>query len=614
MRIAAPVATSFKRAPAKRTIREMLHDMRPIAGGAPPENLDELTPEALQAMSDEELAQATTNLVTEFDENAESDTPDIERARALADAVEAVRAESQRRETAAAEAASQLEELRGRVHVPEATAEEESEENETSGSGDSENEENETTTEVTTTTETTTTPQSVAASGTAPASRPSIAEIARQRPAAAAPRDVEPQRAVVTITAAADVPGHSAGTELEPRQVGEAFASKVDALMGSKGGAFPVARVTADYPEERVLLAAGTPGSDQNDERVQSVLRELERQMVDISPEALVAAGGLCPPLDARYDIANISTAARPVRDSLVRFQADRGGIRFNAPPTLADVAGGIGIWTAANDADPGTDGPATKPCVTITCGAAVEAIVDAVTMCIQVGNFSRRTFPEQFDAWYQLALAAHARVAEGRLLDKFAAGSTAVGDEAVVLGAARDILDTYARLAEAYRNRHRMDEDAVLNLYLPRWVRTAMILDLYKQTPGDDAFGQAGVLVDRAFAELRLNITWYIDSETAGAGEVSQIWPAQGAGAALGWKGEAIGYLFHPGAWLFLDAGTLDLGIDIRDSALISTNDVKAFMETFETAAKTGISSLKVTNAICVAGRSTAGVALDCA
>jgi hypothetical protein len=59
---------------------------------------------------------------------------------------------------------------------------------------------------------------------------------------------------------------------------------------------------------------------------------------------------------------------------------------------------------------------------------------------------------------------------------------------------------------------------------------------------------------------------------------------------------------MFAEGTFLFLDGGTLDLGV-IRDSTLVGTNDYKMFVETFEGVAKIGVESLKVTSTISVNG-----------
>lgn len=392
----------------------------------------------------------------------------------------------------------------------------------------------------------------------------------------------------LSIVAAGDVPGFSAGQRMpSARAVGAAFADKVSALMGAKRGAsYPVARFSYEYPTDRYLRSGGEDGHSNGN--------LIGEQL------GLTAAGGLCAPVAASYSFANISTASRPVRDALVQFGADRGGIRFITPPQLSDLASGVTVWTEANDTTPSN--PATKPCVTITCGTPTEVVVDAIPLCIKVGNFSRRTFPEQFATWYDLGLAQHARVAEGNLLDGIATASTAVSD-GPNLGAARDLLESWDRIAAAYRSRHRMGATAPLQHLTPTWVRNAAVADLIRQLPGDQTFGSAARQFDGALNEIGLNVGYYLDTE-AGAG---QVFGAQPVDAALPWPATVVSYMFHPGAFLFLDGGTLDLGVDIRDSDLISTNDVQAFVETFEAVAFTGIESLKITNEICVSGASAA-------
>lgn len=558
------------------------------------EKIDEINAqlERVEELSTEELAQLEATLTDEF--NAE-DGSNVPRMQELADGIEKVVEQRKALATAEAERLAQVEELRNRVHAattpePETVAEEMSDEDA------------ETTAEPTTTTEVkteTTTevkePQPEPVNASAEPTRPSIRQISERRPAAQAPRPIVDDRAPVTITASGDVPGFSAGSEIKTaREVGDAFARKIDALMGSKSGArYPVATIHAEgYPEDRVLVAGGV---EQNTARVTKAIDSLETRMTD---HALVAAGGLCAPVEARYDLTVIATADRPVRDALERFNAARGGVRYITPPTLAGVASGVAVWTAANDANP--TAPATKPCVTITCGAEQTAIIDAITLCIKVGNFSRMTFPEQFAAWYQLGLAAHARVAEQHLLDGIYAASVHV-TQAAELGAVRDVIGTYVRAAAEYRNRQRMAADATLTALLPAWLPDAMAGDLLKQMPGDDEIGTARSEIVGWFRQYNIEPSFYLDERTSGG----QIYAAQGAGALLGYKGTVDGYLFHPGAFMFLDGGTLDLGVDIRDSALNSTNDVKAFMETFENVAFNGIQSLNIVNTICVNGAS---------
>lgn len=70
--------------------------------------------------------------------------------------------------------------------------------------------------------------------------------------------------------------------------------------------------------------------------------------------------------------------------------------------------------------------------------------------------------------------------------------------------------------------------------------------------------------------------------------------------------------YAYPEGSWLFLDGGTLNLGI-VRDSTLNTSNEAELFAETFENWAFIGVESLHVHQAICNNGAAAAAVAADC-
>jgi hypothetical protein len=83
-------------------------------------------------------------------------------------------------------------------------------------------------------------------------------------------------------------------------------------------------------------------------------------------------------------------------------------------------------------------------------------------------------------------------------------------------------------------------------------------------------------------------------------------VFGSQSSGAMNGFPSTFDWFLFAEGTFLFLDGGTLDLGI-IRDSTLVGTNDYKMFLETFENVAKVGIESLKITSTFVVKGTAAA-------
>ena len=384
--------------------------------------------------------------------------------------------------------------------------------------------------------------------------------------------------APVAITAGADIPGYTAGSSLDNMNVvAEAMSKRLHGLRrvnGGDGEQHIVASVTTSFPEGRTL----TQDAESNWNKIQAVT----------GPEALVASGGHSAPFAVKYDIFGMGTTGRPVRDALPRFQADRGGIRFITPPKLADYDNAVGVWTNAVDTDPQS---AVKTSLTITAAAENTVATDAVTLQLQFGNLMSRAYPELIARHNELGLIQHAREAEQYLLTKIGAASTAVTTTSLI-GFGRDFLVQMGRAASAYRSRHRLEADAPLRAIVPGWVKDAMAADLALNMPGDSLLNAYGE-IDGYVAARNVNLTASLDANVFGA---------QSSGALNEFADSFVWYLFSEGSFLFLDGGTLDLGI-IRDSSLVGTNDYKMFVETFEGIAFVGVEALKITSTIAVNG-----------
>lgn len=401
-----------------------------------------------------------------------------------------------------------------------------------------------------------------------------------------APADRQPvvqvTAAPVAITAGADIPGYTAGSTINDMyEVASAMEKRIHSLRrvnGGDGEQHIVASITTQYPEERTL----STDAESNMAKIDAV----------VGQDALVASGGHAAPFEVKYDIYSIgSTTLRPVRDALPRFQADRGGIRFVTPPSFAsgDYANAVGVWTAAVDADPQS---ATKTSLTVTAAGENTVSTDAVTLQLQFGNLMTRAYPELISRHNELALVQHAREAEQNLLSKISAGSTAVTTSSLI-GFGRDFLVQVRRAATAYRSRHRISPDARLKVIIPAWIYDAMAADLALAMPGDGTLSVSKSEIEGYLASLNVDLVTSLDQNVFGA---------QGAAALLEFPDSFTWYLFAEGTFLFLDGGTLDLGI-IRDSSLVGTNDYKMFVETFENVAKVGIESLAITSTISVNG-----------
>lgn len=419
----------------------------------------------------------------------------------------------------------------------------------------------------------------------APARRPAPA--AARRPAHTQPRPTGAPR-VAALTAAANLPGITGGRRMDsiPDQF-DAFSSAL-ALLDKpfrSDGYTPMPVLTADARQlmgqhEELIL-------DQDHTANQ---RKLERRGEFIqgqTVQAVTAAGGICAPVPYRYDLPTVGDGARPVRDALNRFAAVRGGVRTFNPPTIGDVAGAFGTWTEANDISPSS--PTTKPFLTIACNE-VDTItkVYAITRSFKVGNFRDRWFPEQLAAYLRLADVFHARYAESKLLAGIAAGSKLVTGPAL-LGVAKDTFTTLSALVEGIRYRHRIAQgDLRIRIIGFEWVRQAMINDLIRTGTGDRLEerlrADASAAIDAFFNNLGVNITWSRDyqfGQTTTAGGAPPF-ATQAPGVVNGFPYWARFYVFPEGNWLFLDGGTLDIGV-IRDSTLVGTNDMLMFEESME-------------------------------
>lgn len=414
----------------------------------------------------------------------------------------------------------------------------------------------------------------------------------RQRARTRQPADDAPPVATARITLAADVPGRRPGeTVTSLAEVDHALVAR--AQMFRRASAVRgreeilVASIEGDYPEDRRL----------SDDPARNSRLVTEAIMAGRQPQALAAAGGLCAPLTPYYGVPVLGDDRRPVRDALVGFQASRGGVTSIAPPVLPDLAGSSIIWSTANDADPGEDGPETKPCLRVTCGDPRETEMHAVTVCLEFGNFMARTFGEQTDAWSTLAMTAHARLAEQTLLAAIKAASTEPSGVDTTVSAVIDTLVALDQAATGMRSRHRLPESFQFRVIGPETWRFMARTNMARALPAG-SFQENLALADAAiagwFAARNLAVTWSPDLSVIG--QQAAATPLAEADSTMEWA------IYPEGSFLFLDGGTLDLGV-VRDSTLNSTNDFQTFAETFEGVHNVGVESLWLTINTCPSG-----------
>ena len=540
--------------------------------------------ERLSEVGDEELEVVEEILRADLESAAES--KDVDSARLLAEAIDKVRAESRQRAELARQREQEITEIMSRVHAQSDTEDGDEDENgegdDAEGEGTGEGSDTPADAPVTTSASTRDRPL------------PKIGDLVRAKKVAAAgqgmnsrTRERSPDRrsGSTVVVAASDVPGLSAGTEIADRKMlRHAIKERYLSLAGSRtSGRIPVAKVQMIYPEDRILRSGDEEG---NADKLANLL----------GPQALVASGGICAPPAGFYDTNTLATGVRPLRDSLPVFGAERGGIRFIRSVSLLDIGTtAISVVTSAQDA-----ADTSKTCLTIDCESVQETTVQAIARCLQFGNFNARTHPEYITHLTDLTIAAHARRAEQELWESMCDASTAV-TAAENLSAWRDLYASVGRAAAMFRSRHRMSPEAVLRLVVPFWLADMLSIDLVRQAPGDNTvIGVARTAFASALAaNLNVRVTWTMEG---GNDAPTQIFGAQGAGPLDGWPDTVEGLLFPEGTFLYLDGGTLDLGV-VRDSTLNATNDFQLFAETFEAVAFLGPEALCLTMDLCPSG-----------
>jgi len=572
-------------------------------GGLDPESLSAVVDAAIEEGASIDPASVTSETIDRI--NALGDAREVAEER-----LQAIATEEQER-TEAAQAALQ------RLQRPEVEAE---------GEDDEENPEE--SAEGAEGAEAAQTPEPVAASAPAPR-RTGRRTTAIPRPGAAggmgsgtAPTGGTPSaytapRATNTLVAAAglDAVGLGTGSTIEaPRQLGEAFGARIDSIRrghgsGADGEHLTVATVRTAYPEDRVLRQGAIDTNTANVRTATSpqALVAAGQHIASTRPGTVVAAGGICGPVEQLNDVPVIGSVARPVRDALANFGADRGGVKWREHLSFGDFADGVGFWTMADDeaaqAAAGVDpyaGP-EKPCAEVLCPDEAEAFVEAITLCLKFRNVSARFDPEGTAANISAAQIAHARIAENRLISQIGALSTTVtGDE--VLGAMRDLLTWLDGLLAQYRSFYRLDDNIALRCVLPAWVRNLLRADLTRGMFDDlDALAVADARIAGWFQTRGVNVTWHLDGLPArgAAAGVAPAIPAQAygaftpAGAVAAFPAAIEALLWVEGDMLHLDGGTLDLGV-VRDSTLNTRNEYKTFSESWEGVAHRGVEAIR--------------------
>lgn len=548
------------------------------------ENVNGL-PEDLTSIDDEQLTTQEETLVGEFDAlmaDENLDDAGLARLTELGAQIMSIRGEGERRVAAAEQRANTLAELQSQVHgsdtqeasapPAEAVVEDEAKEPALVSGG------------------AVTTPR-------APVVRklnPTIAEIRQHAPNPTAPRN----SSETVIVASSDIPGFTHASKLpDMTTLIAAMQARAKTLPDGRGAMnyVPVAQMQRKF---RHVL-----GPDAMPEDIDRVLQEA----TDV--EALVAAGGWCAPSEISYDFYNIVCEDGML--DLPTIGINRGGIRWPVSPSFGDLVGNEALWTWTETQDiasvTGTAQSGTKTCGRVPCPVFDEERLQCDGLCLTVGNLMDDAYPELIANHTRLLFAAHAHKMNGLWINRLVTLSgvdTTIGTAGS--GVVAPLIGSISLAAVDYRDKYAMCEDAVLEVILPRWIRSMMRSDLRKRT-GVDLLDVNDARLMGMFDAENVRVQWVNDWQVRGAG-------FPGAGDPLtAWPLEVEFLIYAPGTFVKGNGLTLDLGV-IRDSVLNETNDFTGeWMEECWLIFQPGHESRRYTVNICADGTTGAADLTAC-
>jgi hypothetical protein len=405
-----------------------------------------------------------------------------------------------------------------------------------------------------------------------------------------------PQRPSFGWVATDETPGKDIDSPFESwEELGEAIATTARGLSVGSDKKHEIARLPGNFNEFQRL----------SDDKMRNLTR--------FQPEEITAA--LCAPITPLYDLACRTTTRRPVRDSLPTFMTPtRGGFSVYPSPTLDDITGGYGQWTADDDADPEA---IKEACQTIDCATPVDYLIYGVYRCLTVKNLLNMTFPELVEAYLNRLASAQARLAETLLLEAMGNGADAIDAVSLGYGATTTVLSTVLNYIGLYQEQQRWDIDGTLEAWAPRHLLTGIQMDFVRRRRTDGSFSlvPSESTVNGWFRDAGVDIHWFIDRPSW-----ATTIPPVATNGVLNFMPRHVEILIAPrGKFAFMDRGNLTVGVSpnniYRLNDDLRRNQFTFFFESFEGVIDTNTCPahlIQIPN-LCYNGQQIADLVINC-
>lgn len=429
--------------------------------------------------------------------------------------------------------------------------------------------------------------------------RVNVAEIRNRIPA---PKPQAEGAPTSYLYAAADVPGLPAGSPIDFKALSAALERRLGAMGSLTGPAISGAQ--AQYAQ---VASLHRPDGDYMVDGSVADLAVLDEVADEkrLKGGSLTAAGGWCAPSEIYYDLCDQGNSLDGIL-SLPGARSRRGGVQWTTGPTFCDVYAAMGASGFFTQTEAQVEAATTKPCFEIPCPTFEEQRLDAMGLCLTGGLLTRSGYPEIIADWVRKSVIAFAHYRNAYVIDKVRTGSTNTGVVAACGaglggGAVGSVLSAIENQVQAYRERHRLNLTATLELLAPFWIKSVIRADV-AQRNGMLAVDVSDAQINSWFALRGVSVQY-----------LYELQPLNGATCsanATDWPGFVEFIMYRAGTWVEITQPIIS--IDARfDASYTNTNRYGVrFTEDGIAVIKRCVDSRRFQVDLCATGATTAGEA----
>jgi hypothetical protein len=413
-------------------------------------------------------------------------------------------------------------------------------------------------------------------------------------------RPAVPEVKPVVITAAADVPEFSMGSEISDMdKVAKALTNRVKGFP--KFNAQAAKRVNKESNGVEVLNKAGVAsfGVQFDDTLVASTGKDYSAVRNAFKTDGrfggngeVLTAAGWCAPSETVY-----SFIADYVVDGLItvpEVSAPRGGLLLTTGPARSSQGAALDEFGFVQT-ETQAEAQEVKTCETIECPDFVDHRLDAIGYCFKIPLLTQKAYPELIADALRFAGVLYAHKVNRRLITDI----VGLSDLVTFSGygpSTTDTLEVLSLIALRERRKWNIGENAVLEVKLPVLAREIFRADMSRRT----GLALTDVATDQKiaaeFAARNLSVEYLADWQELGGGSVTL-------------PGTFQAVMYPKGTFIKAVEDVINLSA-VYDAASLSINEYTGvFFEQGILVAKAGYASTKVDIPINTAGETGAAI-----